>query len=109
MADFFTYAIYDQGVGLNMSGIPSLDAARAIAIDFYRQPAEWDSFLDEMIPTQEVVFGFEDDHLMFGHSADRFFGSIAIERRCGCCGHVIDRRTVNRTDNTDITKEDGIA
>lgn len=98
MADFFTFAIYDAGEGRSMSGIPSLDVARAIVSDFYRQIVEWDGFVEETIPRQEVVFGFEDDLLMFGHSTERFFGSIAIERRCGCCGHVIDRRTVKRTD-----------
>ena len=94
MADVFTFALYDDGVGLAMSGIPSLDVARAIAADFYRRPAEWDSFIEELIPKQDVVFDFEDERLMFGHSTDRFFGSIAIERRCGCCGHVIERRTL---------------
>lgn len=94
MADFFTFAIYDNGVGLAMRGIPSLDVARSIVSDFYRQPAEWDSFVEEMIPKREVVFDFEDDRLMFGFSTDDFFGSLAIERRCGCCGHVIDRHTV---------------
>jgi len=103
MADFFTFALYDAAEGLTMSGIPSLDVARSIAADFYRLSAEWLDFIEEMAPAREVVFGFEDDRLMFGHSdtIGRFFGSIAIERRCGCCGHVRDRRTVIRADLND--------
>ena len=99
MADIFTFALYDQGDGLNMSGIPSLDVARSIATDFYRQSSEWDSFLEETVSKRDVVFGFEDECLMFGYDSGRFFGSIAIERRCGCCGHVIERRTVRIGDH----------
>lgn len=98
MANFFTFALYDNGEGRSMSGIPSLEVARSIAADFYRQDAEWEDFLDEMMPKKEVVFDFVDDQLLFGHDTERFFGSIAIERRCGCCGHVLDRRTVRRSD-----------
>ena len=99
LADFCTYAIFDQGEGLTMSGIPSLAVARAIATDFYRRDAEWDSFLDERIAKEEVVFDFVDDVLMFGHTMGRFFGSIAVERRCGCCGHVRSRRSVSPQDS----------
>lgn len=99
MTDFFTFAIYDNGDGLKMSGIPSLEVARSIVSDFYRQPAKWDSFIEELTPKQDVIFDFEDERLMFGYSIDRFFGSIAIERRCGCCGHVIERSTLTAADS----------
>lgn len=98
MADSFTYAIFDQGAGLVMSGIPALAVAHAIATDFYQRDTEWDSFIEEQLLKEEVVFDFVDDVLMFGHKGDRFFGSIAIERRCGCCGHVRSRRSVSPQD-----------
>jgi hypothetical protein len=98
MPDFYTYAIYDDGEGLTMSGIPSLAVARAIATDFYRRDTEWHSFIEATLPGKEVVFDFVDEILMFGHDVERFFGSIAIELRCGCCGLVKSRRSVSSRD-----------
>lgn len=79
-----------------MRGIPSLDAATAIAIDFHREDPS-PTLLGDTIPGARVVVSPRPDGwrsnvvraLRFDNHRLGYWGAIQTEVRCSCCRRVI--------------------
>lgn len=108
---FSTFRI-STGYDEPMCGIPSLDAAMVITVDYFRVDEEFNDFLDEAEPSRRIAFGSYPDeldrdrnYLAFAYAGDdvqyRAIGTIAVEHRCDCCRRVVRVETLDYNEERD--------